>query len=196
MTAWKVSVFRVFLVRIFLHLNLIRGDTAHLSVFSPDAGKNGSGKLRIQTLFMQCNIFKLSCIAWIFLALLLAVRDVHQFFKTKTAPAFYFSRQVFNIALKSNSGNHEQWQWLWKKPKVRQVFKRLKKLVETDPWNYFAGYFTKASSETLLGIIHLSWVQKEETRKKTSLLNLNHGKPIGIEEHYIYGVSTLFNMVQ
>ena len=40
-TAWKVSVFEVFLVRIFPHLDWIRSDTPHLSVFSPNAGKYG-----------------------------------------------------------------------------------------------------------------------------------------------------------
>ena len=43
LTAWKVSVFGVFLVRVFLHLERIRRDTLylHLSVFSPNAGKYG-----------------------------------------------------------------------------------------------------------------------------------------------------------
>ena len=52
-TAWKVSVFRVFLVCIFPYLDWIRRDTPYLSVFSPDAGKYGPQKLRIQTLFTQ-----------------------------------------------------------------------------------------------------------------------------------------------
>ena len=38
-TVWKVSVFRVILVRIFLHLDWIRRDTPYLSVFSSNAGK-------------------------------------------------------------------------------------------------------------------------------------------------------------
>ena len=50
-TAWKVSVFEVFLVCIFPHLNWIRRDNAYLSVFSPKCGKYGPVKLRIQTLF-------------------------------------------------------------------------------------------------------------------------------------------------
>ena len=37
----KVSVFRVLLVRIFPHLDLIRRDIPDLSVFSPNTGKYG-----------------------------------------------------------------------------------------------------------------------------------------------------------
>ena len=40
-TAWHVSVFAVFLVRIFPHSDWIRRDTSYLSVFSPNAGKYG-----------------------------------------------------------------------------------------------------------------------------------------------------------
>ena len=38
-TAWKVSVFGVILVRIFPHFDWIRRDTEYLSVFSSNAGK-------------------------------------------------------------------------------------------------------------------------------------------------------------
>ena len=38
-TAWKLSVFRVILARIFPHSDWIRRDTEYLSVFSPNAGK-------------------------------------------------------------------------------------------------------------------------------------------------------------
>ena len=38
-TAWKVSVFGVLLVRIFQHSDLRWSDTPYLSVFSPNAGK-------------------------------------------------------------------------------------------------------------------------------------------------------------
>ena len=44
--AWKVSVFAVFLVYIFLYSDWIRRDTSHFSVFSPNAGKYGPEKLR------------------------------------------------------------------------------------------------------------------------------------------------------
>ena len=54
-TAWKVSVFRVFLVSIFRHSNWIRRYTEYLSVFSPNAGKYGPEKLLIRTLFTQCQ---------------------------------------------------------------------------------------------------------------------------------------------
>ena len=51
--AWKVSVFGVFLVRIFPHLDWIRKDTPYLSIFSPNARKCGPEKLRIRTLCTQ-----------------------------------------------------------------------------------------------------------------------------------------------
>ena len=56
-TAWKVSIFGVFLVRIFPHSDWIRWDTLSKfspnSVFSPNAGKYGPEKLQIRTLFTQ-----------------------------------------------------------------------------------------------------------------------------------------------
>ena len=48
-----MSVFRVFLVRIFPHSGWIRKDTEYLSVFSPNSGKCGPEKLRIRTFFTQ-----------------------------------------------------------------------------------------------------------------------------------------------
>ena len=74
--AWKVSLFRVFLFRIFPHSDWIRRDTPnsvrmrenlrispysvqmrentpYLSVFSPNMGKYGPEKLWIRTLFTQ-----------------------------------------------------------------------------------------------------------------------------------------------
>ena len=50
-TMRKVSVFEVFLIRIFLHLDWILWDTEYLSAFSPNAGKYEPEKLRIRTLF-------------------------------------------------------------------------------------------------------------------------------------------------
>ena len=38
-TAWKVSKYGVFLVRIIPHSDWIRRDTEYVSVFSPNAGK-------------------------------------------------------------------------------------------------------------------------------------------------------------
>ena len=61
-TAWKMSVFWVFLVYISPHLDWIRRDTPYLSTFSPNEGKYGPEKLRIQTLFTQCTALILSCI--------------------------------------------------------------------------------------------------------------------------------------
>ena len=51
--AWKVFVFGVFLVCIFRPSDWIRRDTAYLSVFSPNTGKDRPEKLRIRTLFTQ-----------------------------------------------------------------------------------------------------------------------------------------------
>ena len=51
LTAWNVSVFGAFLVRIFKYLNWIWRDTEYLSVFSPNVEKYWPEKLR--TLFTQ-----------------------------------------------------------------------------------------------------------------------------------------------
>ena len=51
--AWKLSVFGVFLTRIFRLSDCIRRDPGYLSVFSPNAGKYGSEKLRIRKLLTQ-----------------------------------------------------------------------------------------------------------------------------------------------
>ena len=55
-TVWKVSVFGVFLIRFFLHSDRIRRDTPYLSVISPNAGKYGSQKHGIRTLFAYCDL--------------------------------------------------------------------------------------------------------------------------------------------
>ena len=63
-TVWKVSVFGVFLVRIVKHSDWIRLSP---SVFSPNVGKYGTGKLRIQTILTQCglkNTFEKSVKKW------------------------------------------------------------------------------------------------------------------------------------
>ena len=52
-TARKVSVFEVFLVRIFPRSDRIQRDTEYLFVFSPNTGKYRPGKLRIRTRFPQ-----------------------------------------------------------------------------------------------------------------------------------------------
>ena len=57
LTTWKVSVFGVFLVRIFPNLDWIWSDTEYLSVFSLNEGKYGPEKLWIRTRFTQCHIF-------------------------------------------------------------------------------------------------------------------------------------------
>ena len=63
-TAWKVSIFGVFLVLIFRHLDWIRKDMEYLSVFSPKTGKYGPEKLRIPTFFARrifCNFHSFIC---------------------------------------------------------------------------------------------------------------------------------------
>ena len=62
-TAWKVSVFGVFLDRIFPHSDWIRRDTEYLFIFSLNAGKYQPEKLRVRTLFTQCfaKAFKPQC---------------------------------------------------------------------------------------------------------------------------------------
>ena len=47
-------VFGVFLVRIFLPLDLIQKDAECLSIFRPNAGKYRPEKLQIRALFTQC----------------------------------------------------------------------------------------------------------------------------------------------
>ena len=56
-TAWKVSVFGGFLVRIFPHSDWIRSNTKYLSVFSSNVGKYGPENLRIRTHFTQWILF-------------------------------------------------------------------------------------------------------------------------------------------
>ena len=60
-TAWKVYLFGVFLVRIFLHADCIRRDTEYFSVFSPNMGKCEPEKLQKRRLFMQ---WKPLCYSW------------------------------------------------------------------------------------------------------------------------------------
>ena len=59
-TAWKVSVFGVFLVRIFLYSDWIPRDTEYLSVVSSNAGKYGPEKLLKRTLFTQWNLLSIA----------------------------------------------------------------------------------------------------------------------------------------
>ena len=54
-TEWKVSVFGVFLVLIFSHLDWVRRDT-YLPVFSLNAGKYRPEKLWKRRFFRQCEI--------------------------------------------------------------------------------------------------------------------------------------------
>ena len=54
-TGKKLSAFRVFLIRIFPHLDRMRRNLSYLTVFSPNAGKYGPEKLWIRTFFTQCR---------------------------------------------------------------------------------------------------------------------------------------------
>ena len=51
LTVEKVSIFGVFMVRIFPHSDLIGKDTPYLSVFSRNAAKYGPEKFPIRPLF-------------------------------------------------------------------------------------------------------------------------------------------------
>ena len=55
-TAWKVSIFKVFLVRILPHSNWIRFDISPYSVRKRENTNQKS--LRIETLFMQCEVLR------------------------------------------------------------------------------------------------------------------------------------------
>ena len=57
-TLSKVSIFRVFLIRIFPHLDWIRRLAEHIFVFNPNVGKYRPEKLRIQTLLCSDNDFE------------------------------------------------------------------------------------------------------------------------------------------
>ena len=58
----EMSVFRVFLVRIFPHSDWIRRDTEYIFVFSPNAGKYGPEQRPIRKLFTYPSVFSLN--AW------------------------------------------------------------------------------------------------------------------------------------
>ena len=58
-TGWKVSVFGVFLVRIFPHSDWIRRGTVHLPVFIPNWGKFGPEKLWIRIFFTSLPKMKM-----------------------------------------------------------------------------------------------------------------------------------------
>ena len=59
-TAWKVSLFEVFLFYIFRHSDWKRRDTDYFSVFSQNVGECGPEKLRIRTLFTRWTTRTLS----------------------------------------------------------------------------------------------------------------------------------------
>ena len=70
--AWKFSVFGVFLVHIFQHLNWIRRYTPYLSVFSPSLGKYRPEKLFTYWLSNTTFIYYakvLRCFLWIIIFL-------------------------------------------------------------------------------------------------------------------------------
>ena len=63
-TAWKVYVFWVFLVRIFPRSDWIRRDTPYLSEFSLNAEKYRPEKHQIRTLFTHWITFGIPIQAW------------------------------------------------------------------------------------------------------------------------------------
>ena len=99
-TAWKVSIFGVILVRIFPHLDWIGRDTPYLSVLSPNAEKYGPEKLRIRTRFTQwifCRIegttlrkmALLNTEFWVFFRII-KVTISHVLYRTVTAQKMKF----------------------------------------------------------------------------------------------------------
>ena len=57
-TAWKMSSYRVFTVRIFPHSNSMQRDTEYLSVFSSNVGKYRPEKNSVFWHFSHSEIFK------------------------------------------------------------------------------------------------------------------------------------------
>ena len=57
-TVWKVSVFEVFLVRIFPHSDWLRRNTPYLFVFCPNAGKYGHFSSSVVLTRISCYQFQ------------------------------------------------------------------------------------------------------------------------------------------
>ena len=77
-----MTVFGIFLVHIFPHLDWIRRDTLYLSVFGPNAGKYGAEKLRIWTLFAQW----FSILFFHLLFIVSTIKEIHLEYVTKSIP--------------------------------------------------------------------------------------------------------------
>ena len=75
-----MSVFGIFLVRIFPHLDWIWRDTKYLSVFSPNEGKNGPDNSK-HGLFSFGDYFEMSCFIIIYTSY--SLREHHGLFGKK-----------------------------------------------------------------------------------------------------------------
>ena len=94
-TAWEVSIFGVFLVRIFPDSDWIHRDTSYLSVFSPNAGKSGPEKLRIWTRFTQWIAENMNAISPLPSISLLLLISIYLFIVCR--PLFHKVRYILNI---------------------------------------------------------------------------------------------------
>ena len=100
----KFSAFEVFLVRIFLYSDWIRRDTPYLSVFSPNAGKYGTEKLPIQTIFMQYNkasnylysfVHNSYCYLRLYIQYIYGIKELI-WFSTRLCKSHYFNQRILN----------------------------------------------------------------------------------------------------
>ena len=119
-TAWKVSVFGVFLVRIFPNSDWIQEDTLHLSVLSPNARKYGPEKLRIQALFTKykpSNFFsRIKCLKKL---LNESTNAPPQFFTKFILAIFWFKQNL--LELKQNLSESTQI-LQWKVETARRIY--------------------------------------------------------------------------
>ena len=101
---WKVSVFGVFLLRIFPHLEWIRRDTESFCVYSPNAGKYRPEKVRIRTLCTQFKYQRKCAYSKIFLRqimwILLSYYANYHVGRTKTFSPVHWRIKIISGMLK------------------------------------------------------------------------------------------------
>ena len=94
-TVWKVSVFGVFLVRIFSHSKWICRDTEHLSVFSPNTGKYAPIKSPNMDIFCTVH-FIVRFLKFFFRIICDALRNLEPFVQFKKREKHPRSSVAFN----------------------------------------------------------------------------------------------------
>ena len=118
-TVSNVSVFGVFLVHIFPHLDWIRRFALEIPVFSPNAGEYGPENLRIRTLFMQWSWYL--CFIW---TLLLAAKSscgivslisLFQHYARINKYYILYVKVIFvsDLICIYRSRRHSKWLWRW-----------------------------------------------------------------------------------